>query len=127
MIHRVSSILSTSGRNALSGNYGSFLCIRSLGNFWHHVINIDKEFGNFEVKPSMGSLTLDHYLLLENFLDLATQIPLRLKQNILFKTNMPELPNFEEKIQILKLFVKSYKLGMKNPNFTQIGCVNCEV
>jgi hypothetical protein len=23
--------------------------------------------------------------------------------------------------------VKSYKLGMKNPNFTQIGCVNCEV
>jgi hypothetical protein len=58
---------------------------------------------------------------------LATQIPLRLKQNIFVKRNMPELPNFEEKIQILKLFVKPYKLGMKNPNFTQIGCVNCEV
>jgi hypothetical protein len=40
---------------------------------------------------------------------------------------MLELPNFEEKIQILKSFVKSYKLGMKNPNFTKIGCVNCEV
>ncbi len=40
---------------------------------------------------------------------------------------MPELANFEEKIQILKLFVKSYKLGMKNLNFTKIGCVNCEV
>jgi len=91
------------------------------------VINIDKEFGNFEVKPSMGSLTLDHYLLLEFFLDLATQIPLRLKQNIFVKRNMPKLPNFEKKIQILKLFVKSYRLGMKNPNFTKIGCVNCEV
>lgn len=40
---------------------------------------------------------------------------------------MPKLPNFEKKIQILKLFVKSYRLGMKNPNFTKIGCVNCEV
>jgi hypothetical protein len=92
------------------------------------VINIDKEFGNFEVKPSMGSLTLDHYLLSEFFLDLATQIPLRLKQNIFVKRNMPELPeHFEEIFQILKLFVKSYKLGMKKPNFTKIGCVNCEV
>lgn len=81
------------------------------------MINIDKEFGNFEVKPSMDSLTLDHYLVLENFLDLATQVPLRLKQNIFVKRNMQELPNFEEKIQILKLFVKAYKLGMKNPNF----------
>jgi hypothetical protein len=89
------------------------------------VINIDKEFGNFEVKPFMGSLTLDHYLLLEFFLDLASQIPL--KQNIFVKRNMPELPNFEENFPILKLFVKSYKLGMKNPNFTQIGCANCEV
>jgi hypothetical protein len=71
------------------------------------VINIDKEFGNFEVKPSMGSLTLDHYLLSKKILDMATQIPLRLKQNIFVKRNTPELPNFEERIQVLKLFVKS--------------------
>ncbi len=79
------------------------------------MINIDKEFGNFEVKPFMGSLTLDHYLLLEFFLDLASQIPL--KQNIFVKRNIPELPNFEEKNSNIKVICEVIQIGHEKPQF----------